>query len=55
MKTINLNDNNLYEQAYTNELEINVSRLEEENEMLRKRKVGFYFEIISLIALSMFF
>ena len=29
----------IYKQAYTNELEIKVSHLEEENERLRKRKV----------------
>ena len=31
------------EQAYTNELENKVSRLEEENERLRKRKVYIFF------------
>ncbi|KAJ1411606.1 Basic-leucine zipper domain [Sesbania bispinosa] len=33
-------------QAYTNELEQKVSRLEEENERLRKRKVRFYYEVL---------
>ncbi|KAL2581524.1 hypothetical protein AAZV13_15G189100 [Glycine max] len=33
-------------QAYTNELENKVSRLEEENERLRKQKVRFIFEVL---------
>lgn len=53
MKTLNLNDK-CYKQAYTNELENKVSRLEEENERLRKRQVRFCFEVLSLIALSLF-
>jgi len=45
VKTLILN-HQCYKQAYTNELENKVSRLEEENEMLRKRKVGFCFEVL---------
>jgi ABA responsive element binding factor len=32
-------------QAYTNELENKISRLEEENERLRKLRVGFSFQL----------
>lgn len=35
------NHKGYFDQAYTNELENKVSRLEEENERLRKQKVGF--------------
>jgi len=39
VKFFNISDNN--EQAYTIELEHKVSRLEEENEKLRRQKVWF--------------
>lgn len=36
----------MVEQAYTNELENKISRLEEENERLRREKVYLFLEIL---------